>query len=194
MRRSVPGFFRHHDERRPKMSKKSRRCCFPDCGIIGSMVINTKTPVVRTTTSVSICRRKGQTGNVCQALAPGSALYSMWRGSKHWENHKSQVDSHTHFPIHKDYWGDNIQRDSTGTLRPSSTVMSQWGPFTTHLCKGIQEMSSNLTWGHSSPEALGCPIYSTWMKTKGVALQQNTGALLCFHSFNQILRYLLFVN
>ena len=56
----IPGFFRHHDERRPKMSKKSRRCCFPDCGIIGSMVINTKTPVVRTTTSVSICRREGR--------------------------------------------------------------------------------------------------------------------------------------
>lgn len=58
VREPLPGFFRHHDERRPKISKKSWRCCFPDCGIIGSMVINTKTPVVRTTTSVSICRRK----------------------------------------------------------------------------------------------------------------------------------------
>lgn len=59
VRTSLPGFFRHHDERRPKISKKSWRCCFPDCGIIGSMVINTKTPVVRTMTSVSICGRKG---------------------------------------------------------------------------------------------------------------------------------------
>ena len=70
-RGSLPGFFRHHDERRPKISKKSCRCCFPDCGIIGSMVISTRTPVVRTTTSVSVCRRGAGRGETAVRRAAG---------------------------------------------------------------------------------------------------------------------------
>lgn len=50
----LPGFLRFHDARRPKMSKYSHRCCFPAWGIMGSRVIRTSTPVIRTTTSVSV--------------------------------------------------------------------------------------------------------------------------------------------
>lgn len=51
----LPGFFRFHDARRPKISKYSHRCCLPAWGIIGSRVISTRTPVMSTTTSVSVC-------------------------------------------------------------------------------------------------------------------------------------------
>lgn len=51
----LPGFFRFHDARRPKMSKYSHRCCFPAWGIMGSRVTSTRTPVISTTTSVSVC-------------------------------------------------------------------------------------------------------------------------------------------
>ena len=127
-RRSLPGFFRHHDERRPKISKKSWRCCFPDCGIIGSMVINTKTPVVRTMTSVSIWRREGQarrdTSQVCSIRSAHLEVLKLEHrhrlilplrmlGAQHWNglNHKP--------------------------LRTSSTKLSLWGPYSgTKLFQG----------------------------------------------------------
>lgn len=57
-RKFVPGFLRFHDARRPKMSKYSHRCCFPAWGIMGSSVISTSTPVMSTTTSVSVWKEK----------------------------------------------------------------------------------------------------------------------------------------
>lgn len=53
-RKLLPGCFRFQDARRPKMSKYSHRCCFPAWGIMGSRVISTSTPVISTTTSVSV--------------------------------------------------------------------------------------------------------------------------------------------
>lgn len=55
-RKLLPGFLRFQDARRPKMSKYSHRCCFPAWGIMGSRVISTSTPVISTTTSVSVCQ------------------------------------------------------------------------------------------------------------------------------------------
>lgn len=79
---------------------------------MGSMVINTKTPVVRTMTSVSTCGREAKQDQTPESEALGPARRQVRRP----RGHRLEAHGHTHSPPYR-FWGHNTEMDSTRTHR-----------------------------------------------------------------------------
>lgn len=139
------------------------------------MVISTKTPVVRTMTSVSICRRRPSRRRGLSGAARGQH-----------QGVPRERCAQTHLPVSKSLgplWPrrDNNRADSTEKpLRTSSTVSSEQGHSTRHAWLG-DSLSQSLRVSHSPQRRKNRKL-----------LFNGTKECCCFCSFTQILKYLLF--